>query len=133
MTATGAFAGGCAVGCSPVVVVLINRCIMADEMGLGKTLQVITVLYTLLRQSPSCCPAIRNAVVVCPTSLVKNWVRRRRPCSHPSTHSPAQPRRGSSRIRLNYERSSFEQHPRNKIGVSDALLKLEKMVSHPLA
>lgn len=48
-------------------------CIMADEMGLGKTLQCITLLWTLLRQSPDCKPAIIKAVIVCPSSLVKNW------------------------------------------------------------
>ncbi|RKP00353.1 hypothetical protein CXG81DRAFT_13342 [Caulochytrium protostelioides] len=49
-------------------------CIMADEMGLGKTLQCITLLWTLLRQSPEPGkPAIEKAVIVCPSSLVKNW------------------------------------------------------------
>ena len=68
-------------------------CIMADEMvnnkshnilkslkplliilkGLGKTLQCITLLWTLLRQSPECCPTIVKAIIVCPSSLVKNW------------------------------------------------------------
>ncbi|KAL4236946.1 DNA repair and recombination protein RAD54-like [Mactra antiquata] len=48
-------------------------CIMADEMGLGKTLQCITLTWTLLRQSPDCCPTIDKAVIVCPSSLVKNW------------------------------------------------------------
>lgn len=42
-------------------------------MGLGKTLQCITLLWTLLRQSPECKPAINKAIVVCPSSLVKNW------------------------------------------------------------
>ncbi|GAA6027113.1 hypothetical protein JCM8097_002400 [Rhodosporidiobolus ruineniae] len=49
-------------------------CIMADEMGLGKTLQCITLMWTLLRQSPL--PnkhSIDKAIVVCPASLVKNW------------------------------------------------------------
>ncbi|GAA5874121.1 hypothetical protein JCM8547_008379 [Rhodosporidiobolus lusitaniae] len=49
-------------------------CIMADEMGLGKTLQCITLMWTLLRQSPL--PnkhSIDKAIVVCPSSLVKNW------------------------------------------------------------
>jgi len=50
-----------------------HGCIMADEMGLGKTLQCITLMWTLLRQSPDCKPAIDKAVVVCPSSLVKNW------------------------------------------------------------
>lgn len=48
-------------------------CIMADEMGLGKTLQCITLVWTLLRQSPDCKPEIIKAVIVCPSSLVKNW------------------------------------------------------------
>lgn len=48
-------------------------CIMADEMGLGKTLQCITLMWTILRQSPDCCPMINKAVIVAPSSLVKNW------------------------------------------------------------
>lgn len=48
-------------------------CIMADEMGLGKTLQCITLLWTLLRQGPECKPTIEKAIIVCPSSLVKNW------------------------------------------------------------
>jgi DNA repair and recombination RAD54-like protein len=50
-----------------------HGCIMADEMGLGKTLQCITLMWTLLRQSPDCRPLIDKVVVVCPSSLVKNW------------------------------------------------------------
>lgn len=46
---------------------------MADEMGLGKTLQCITLMWTLLRQSPDCKPEIEKAVVVSPSSLVRNW------------------------------------------------------------
>lgn len=50
-------------------------CILADDMGLGKTLQCITLLWTLLRQGP--CfkdgPIISNVVIICPSSLVKNW------------------------------------------------------------
>lgn len=42
-------------------------------MGLGKTLQCITLLWTLLRQSPNCKPTIVKAIIVCPSSLVKNW------------------------------------------------------------
>ncbi|KHJ47934.1 protein, SNF2 family [Trichuris suis] len=48
-------------------------CIMADEMGLGKTLQCITLIWTLLRQGPEAKPTIEKAIVVCPSSLVKNW------------------------------------------------------------
>ena len=50
-----------------------HGCIMADEMGLGKTLQCITLLWTLLKQSPDCKPSIEKVIVVCPSSLVKNW------------------------------------------------------------
>ncbi|CAL4145444.1 unnamed protein product [Meganyctiphanes norvegica] len=48
-------------------------CIMADEMGLGKTLQCITLMWTLLRQGPDCTPIIDKAIVVAPSSLVRNW------------------------------------------------------------
>lgn len=48
-------------------------CIMADEMGLGKTLQCITLLWSLLRQGPECKPLIEKAIIVCPSSLVRNW------------------------------------------------------------
>mgnify|MGYP002788639695 CR=1 FL=1 len=40
-------------------------------MGLGKTLQCITLMWTLLRQSPDAKPMIDKAVVVAPSSLVK--------------------------------------------------------------
>ena len=48
---------------------------MADEMGLGKTLQCIALLWTLLKQSPqgSVKGTIQKAVIVCPSSLVRNW------------------------------------------------------------
>ncbi|PWA01918.1 hypothetical protein BB558_001946 [Smittium angustum] len=49
-------------------------CIMADEMGLGKTLQCIALLWTLLKQSPEPGkPTIDKCIIVCPSSLVKNW------------------------------------------------------------
>ncbi|XP_067621811.1 DNA repair and recombination protein RAD54-like [Eurosta solidaginis] len=50
-----------------------NGCIMADEMGLGKTLQCVTLVWTLLRQGPFCKPTISKAIIVSPSSLVKNW------------------------------------------------------------
>lgn len=46
---------------------------MADEMGLGKTLQCITLLWTLLRQGPEAKPTLSKCIIVCPSSLVKNW------------------------------------------------------------
>ncbi|XP_030647729.1 DNA repair and recombination protein RAD54-like [Chanos chanos] len=46
---------------------------MADEMGLGKTLQCITLMWTLLRQSPDAKPEIDKVIVVSPSSLVRNW------------------------------------------------------------
>ena len=48
-------------------------CILADDMGLGKTLQTISVIWTLLRQSPHRRPELSSAIVICPTSLVLNW------------------------------------------------------------
>lgn len=51
-----------------------NGCIMADEMGLGKTLQCITLMWTLLKQSPDAGKStIQKAIVACPSSLVRNW------------------------------------------------------------
>jgi SNF2 family DNA or RNA helicase len=43
--------------------------ILADEMGLGKTLQIIALL--LIEPPEPCSPAL----IVCPTSLIANWVR----------------------------------------------------------
>lgn len=42
-------------------------------MGLGKTLQCIALMWTLLRQSPDAKPEIEKAIVVSPSSLVRNW------------------------------------------------------------
>ncbi|KAF9974523.1 helicase [Actinomortierella ambigua] len=52
--------------------------ILADEMGLGKTLQTITLLWTLLKQSPFYeeeKAVIKRALIVCPASLILNWKR----------------------------------------------------------
>jgi DNA repair and recombination RAD54-like protein len=47
---------------------------MADEMGLGKTLQCITLMWTLLKQSPDAGKAtIQKCIIACPSSLVRNW------------------------------------------------------------
>jgi DNA repair and recombination RAD54-like protein len=51
-----------------------NGCIMADEMGLGKTLQCITLMWTLLKQSPDAGRStIQKCIIACPSSLVRNW------------------------------------------------------------
>ncbi|KAI8867327.1 hypothetical protein GQ42DRAFT_164865 [Ramicandelaber brevisporus] len=50
-------------------------CIEADEMGLGKSFMCITLLWTLIRQSPVAGkPTIEKCIIVCPSSLVPNWV-----------------------------------------------------------
>ena len=47
-----------------------TECILADDMGLGKTVQVIAALRLLFNRGHA-----RNAVVVCPKSLVGTWER----------------------------------------------------------
>lgn len=47
--------------------------ILADEMGLGKTLQALAFLQTL-RDRPANPAELRTALIICPTSLVFNWV-----------------------------------------------------------
>ena len=49
--------------------------ILADEMGLGKTLQVLALLKAMRTAASNPQSAIRNPhLIVCPTSLVFNWV-----------------------------------------------------------
>jgi DNA repair and recombination protein RAD54B len=48
--------------------------VLADEMGLGKSLQSIALIWTLLKQGPLGNPAAEKAIIVCPASLVGNWV-----------------------------------------------------------
>ena len=47
--------------------------VLGDDMGLGKTLQTLTVIGGLMRSR-----SIRNALVVCPLSVVQNWQREAR-------------------------------------------------------
>ncbi|KAL0049394.1 hypothetical protein WJX82_001168 [Trebouxia sp. C0006] len=47
--------------------------VLADEMGLGKTLQVIALLWTLLKQGPQGKPVAKRVIVVTPSSLTQNW------------------------------------------------------------
>lgn len=50
--------------------------LLADDMGLGKTLMTISLLWTLLKQSPYGKPCeIKKAIVVCPVTLIDNWKR----------------------------------------------------------
>ena len=53
----------------------VNGCILADEMGLGKTLQIIALIWTLLKQNPLFeePPVVKKVVVVCPATVIKNW------------------------------------------------------------
>ncbi|KAI7843688.1 hypothetical protein COHA_002588 [Chlorella ohadii] len=41
----------------------MQGCILADDMGLGKTLQVISLIWTLLKQGPEGKPTVRKAMV----------------------------------------------------------------------
>ncbi|CAM9782699.1 unnamed protein product [Chrysoparadoxa australica] len=43
--------------------------ILADEMGLGKTCTAITMMDALLKH----CHEVKKVVIVCPSSLVRNW------------------------------------------------------------
>jgi SNF2 family DNA or RNA helicase len=47
-----------------------NSALLADEMGLGKTMQAILALRLLFQER-----AIRTALIVCPKTLVDNWLR----------------------------------------------------------
>lgn len=51
--------------------------LLADEMGLGKTLMTITLIWTLLKQSPnkSQTNSINKVLIVCPVTLINNWKR----------------------------------------------------------
>ena len=54
-----------------------HGCLLAHEMGMGKTLQVIALLWTLLKQSPVgggiTSPIADKVVIITPASLVQNW------------------------------------------------------------
>jgi len=50
-------------------------CLLADEMGLGKTLMTISLIWTLIKQNPvKRGPTITNVLIVCPVTLINNWV-----------------------------------------------------------
>lgn len=50
---------------------IANSCntILADEMGLGKTVQTLALIQTMTEENPIAGPVL----IVCPTSLVRNW------------------------------------------------------------
>ncbi|KAH3675073.1 hypothetical protein WICMUC_002905 [Wickerhamomyces mucosus] len=52
-----------------------NGALLADDMGLGKTLQTITLLWTLVRQSPKGfqTPVVNKVLIACPVTLITNW------------------------------------------------------------
>ncbi|GMM34231.1 DNA-dependent ATPase [Saccharomycopsis crataegensis] len=53
----------------------ISGALLADEMGLGKTLMTITLIWTLLRQSPYLSQSViaKKVLVVVPVTLIGNW------------------------------------------------------------
>ncbi|CAL9731879.1 DNA repair and recombination protein Rdh54p [Monosporozyma unispora] len=65
----------------------ISGCLLADDMGLGKTLMTITIIWTLLKQTPfaskvECSQSgvplrglCKKVLIVCPVTLIGNWVR----------------------------------------------------------
>lgn len=65
----------------------ISGCLLADDMGLGKTLMTITIIWTLLKQTPfaskvECSQSgvplnglCKKILIVCPVTLIGNWVR----------------------------------------------------------
>ena len=47
---------------------------MGDEMGLGKILQTVTLVWTLLKQSPVAGSVLaKKVLIIAPLSLLKNW------------------------------------------------------------
>lgn len=65
----------------------ISGCLLADDMGLGKTLMTITIIWTLLKQTPfaskvECSQSgvplsglCKKILIVCPVTLIGNWVK----------------------------------------------------------
>jgi superfamily II DNA or RNA helicase len=58
-----------------------RRVVLGDEMGLGKTVQAIAVVAHLLARGAT------HAVVVCPASVLENWVRELRAHSTLAVHA----------------------------------------------
>lgn len=50
--------------------------LLADEMGLGKTLTAISLIWTLLKQTPYVednSPICKKVLIACPVTLIGNW------------------------------------------------------------
>lgn len=63
-----------ALHCTPVQACSMSRSQLAGaNLPRRKTLQVIALLWTLLRQGPRGRPAVRRVVVATPSSLTGNW------------------------------------------------------------
>ncbi|WP_064316033.1 DEAD/DEAH box helicase [Cellulosimicrobium sp. I38E] len=58
-----------------------RRVVLGDEMGLGKTVQAIAVVAHLLARGAT------HALVVCPASVLENWVRELRAHADLSVHA----------------------------------------------
>lgn len=53
---------------------LYMACLCLMYFLTGKTLQTISLIWTLLKQSPhSGKPTIEKCIIACPSSLVRNW------------------------------------------------------------
>src|SRR5690606_30934074 len=47
----------------------VRGMVLADDMGLGKTFQLLTLMASIMEETPNCLPML----VVAPVSLLENW------------------------------------------------------------
>ncbi len=118
---------------------------LADDMGLGKTVQVLALIWN--HRHPGAKHRPRQAdLVVCPTSVVHNWVKEAARFApeltvymHQETARETDPRRFAERVRsvdvvvtsyalLRRDRALFEDHRWNLLVVDEA-----QNVKNPLA
>lgn len=80
----------------------ITGCILADCMGLGKTLQTISLMWTLLRQSPNHAKRgfVKKVIIVVPLTLVRNWQREFRKWLDLTRISPQMAIGGKEKVQL---------------------------------
>ncbi|TDU06476.1 helicase-like protein [Streptomyces sp. 846.5] len=74
-----------------------QRTILGDEMGLGKTIQAIAAMAHLAAQGE------RHFLVVCPASVLVNWIREIESRSRLSAHRLHGTHRGSALVRWRHE------------------------------